>query len=70
MQLEVGQVNHVECLRRERLNCPLTDMMPHFLGFPAAIVGSADITLHRLKSIIGFNHTHGSSRTVCDHFEK
>lgn len=32
--------------------------------------GSADITISRLKSIIRFNHTHGSSRMVCDRFEK
>ena len=32
--------------------------------------GSADITLSRLKSVIRFNHAHGSSATVCDRFEK
>ena len=32
--------------------------------------GSASISLSRLKSVIRFNHTHGSSPTVCDRFEK
>jgi len=32
--------------------------------------GSADITLSRLKSVIRFNHSHGSSGNICDRFEK
>ena len=32
--------------------------------------GSADITLSRLKSVIRFNHTHGSPGNICDRFEK
>jgi hypothetical protein len=32
--------------------------------------GSASISLSRLKSVMRFNHTHGSSPTVCDRFEK